>query len=245
MSLTDKLCGSPDLRKEDQKLCCEFASYFQDIIADLDRKGYLRSDLRIEQQDKERIRFMDVLLNTRKVTKAFNMFFDMYVDRIKPDSKQRLRRFLELNKPYGLTEEDLVYLLFSEMIFVFLQNAEEFRSAFLMILNIPVRYSVDKARKIVNSKTTLGGLLRSLIDMKIDKADKLDVIDYKLRNGLSHGLFWFDSRPDEHDSLPHLHYSEDMSFKKIGCINLASLYSKMRNQSIYTNCLLNVIGDWF
>jgi hypothetical protein len=245
MSLTDEFCKSPDLRKEEQKLCYEFASYFQDMIADLERKGHLRSELKVEGTDRERMKFMNVLWNTRKVTHAFNMFFGMYVDKIKPDSRQRLRRFLELNKPYGLTEEDLRYLLYSEMILVFLQNAEEFRYALLFTLKLPIHYSIGKDGKEVNSKTALGTLLRSLKELGIEKADKLGVIDYKLRNGLSHGLFWFDEKADEHDSKPHLHYSEDISFKRIGCINLADLYLKMRNQSIYTNCLLNVIGDWF
>jgi hypothetical protein len=245
MSLTDEFCKSRDLRKEEQKLCYEFASYFQDMIADLERKGHLRSELKVEGTDKERMKFMNVLWNTRKVTHAFNMFFDMYVDKIKPDSRQRLRRFLELNKPYGLTEEDLRYLLYSEMILVFLQNAEEFRYALLFILKLPIHCSIRKDGKEVNNKTALGTLLSSLMELGIKKADKLGVIDYRLRNGLSHGLFWFDEKADEHDSKPHLHYSEDISFKRIGCINLADLYLKMRNQSIYTNCLLNVIGDWF
>jgi hypothetical protein len=245
MSLTDEFCKSGDLREEERKLCYEFASYFQDIIADLERKGHLRSELALEEAEKERMKFMNVLRNTRKVTDAFDMFFDIYVDKIKPDSRQRLRTFLDLNKPNGLTEENLRYLLYSEMIFVFLQNAEEFRYAILFILTLPIRYSNGGRRKEVSNKTALGTLLRSLRELRIEKADKLGVIDHKLRNGLSHGLFWFDEKADEHDSKPHLHYSEDISFKKIGCMNLADLYSKMRNQSIYTNCLLNVIGDWF
>ena len=52
----------------------------------------------------------------------------MYVDKVKLDSKQRLRKFLELNEVYGMVEDDLTYLLISEMIMVFLLNAEEFRA---------------------------------------------------------------------------------------------------------------------
>jgi hypothetical protein len=245
MSLTDEFCKSSDLREEERKPCYEFASHMYDMISDLERKRYLRSELKLEKGGKERVKFMNVLWNERKVTHAFNMFFDMFVDKIKPDSKQRLRRFLELNKPYGLTEEDARYLLYSEMIFTFLQNAEGFRSALLYILKLPIQYSIGKKMKMVSNKTTLGALLRSLEKLRIAKAEKLGVIDYKLRNGLSHGLFWFDEKSDEHDPKPHLHYSEDLAFKEIRCINLADLYLKMRNQSIYTNCLLNVIGDWF
>jgi len=87
--------------------------------------------------------------------------------------------------------------------------------------------------------------LRSLKEMGIKKTDKLKVIDYNLRNGLSHCLFWFDEKGDRDHPKPHLHYSRDLTFKSIGWISVADLYLKMRRQSIYTNCLLNVIGDWF
>jgi len=147
VSLTDAFCKSSHLREEEQKLCLEFASYLHGIIADLDKRGYLRSELRLEEEETERMNFMKVLWNVRKVTDAFNMFFDMFVDKIKPDSKQRLRRFLELNKPYGLTEENLRYLLYSEMIFVFLQNIEEFRSVLLFIMKLPIFYTVKQKRR--------------------------------------------------------------------------------------------------
>ena len=245
MTLTDEFCKSPDLTKKERIVCYQFASNFHDMIADLGKKGYLRSELKAEQGEDDRMNFMNVLWNVRKVTDAFNMFFDMFVDRIKPDSKQRLRKFLELNKPYGLTEENLRYLLYSEMIFVFLQNVEEFRSALLFILKLPIRYNIREERKTVDGKTTLGTLLRSLNELGIKKADKLEVIDYNLRNGLSHGLFWVDEKSDQHHSKPHLHYAEDITFKNVKWISIADLYSKVRNQSIYTNCLLNVVGDWF
>jgi len=245
MSLTDEFCKSQDLRKKERKLCVETASNFYDMMKDLDEKGYLRSELSVRKGEEERIRSTNVIQNVRKVTKAFNMFFDMYVDRVKPNTKHRLEKFLELNKPYGLTKEDLNYLLISEMVFVFLQNIEEFRFAMLFILKLPIHYSVNGKEKTINRKTTLGTLLRSLEELRIKGTDKLSDIDYNLRNGLSHCLFWFDGKGDTECSKPHLHYSKDISFKHVKWINIADLYIKTRNQSIYTNCLLNVIGDWF
>lgn len=207
------------------------------MIHDLDNKGYLRSELKEEEGKEDRNKIMNVLWNVRKITHAFNMFFDMYVDKIKPNSKQRLIQFLDLNKPYGLTEDDLRYLLYSQMIFVYLQNAEEFRTALLFIM----KFGKDKK---INKKTTLGKLLKRLEELKIEKAETLTdtegviYVDYQLRNALSHGLFWFDEKGD-------LHYSEDVTFQNVSWTSLPDLYSKMRNQSIYTNCLLNVIADWF
>ena len=245
MSLTDEFCKSQDLRKKERKLCVETASNFYDMMKDLDEKGYLRSELSVRKGEEERIRSTNVIRNVKKVTKAFNMFFDMYVDRVKPNTKHRLEKFLESNKPYGLTKDDLNYLLISEMVFVFLQNIEEFRFAMLFILKLPTRYSVNGKEKTINRKTTLGTLLRSLEELRIKGTDKLSNIDYNLRNGLSHCLFWFDEKGDTECSKPHLYYSKDISFKHVKLINIADLYTKTRNQSIYTNCLLNVIGDWF
>lgn len=245
MSLTYEFCKSQDLRKKERKLCIETASNFYDMMKDLDEKGYLRSELSVRKGEEERIRSTNVIRNVRKVTKAFNMFFDMYVDRVKPNTKHRLEEFLELNKPYGLTKDDLNYLLISEMVFVFLQNIEEFRFAMLFILKLPTHYSVNGKEKTIDRKTTLGTLLRSLEELRIKGTDKLSNIDYNLRNGLSHCLFWFDEKGDTECSKPHLHYSKDISFKHVKLINIADLYTKTRNQSIYTNCLLNVIGDWF
>jgi hypothetical protein len=245
MSLTSKFCESPELRKEEQGLCYQFADDCIEILRDLKKKGYLRSELMVKKEEEGRMRSLDVLWNVRKVTKAFNMFFDKYAEKVKPDSKRRLKKFLELNKPYGLTEEDLRYLLYSEMIFVFLQNVEEFRFALLFILKLPIRYSFRGKRKKITNKTTLGTLLKSLEELEIRKADTLKRIDYNLRNGLSHCLFWFHEKGDLDHPKPHVHYSEDMTFKKIHCKSIAELYIEMRKQSIYTNCLLNVIGDWF
>lgn len=243
MSWTDKICK--ELPKEEQILCYQLASDFYDMMADLDKKGYLRSDLSLKQGEEERMSSTNVLRNVRKVTHAFNMFFDMYVDKMKPDSKQRLKKFLELNKPYGLTEDDLRYLLYSEMIFVFLQNIEEFRFALLFIMKLPIHYIVKGKRKTINRKTTLGTLLKSIKEIGIRKAGTLSDIDYNLRNGLSHCLFWFDEKGDPEHPEPHLHYSEDINFKNVSWISITDLYSKTRKQAIYTICLLYVIGEWF
>ena len=245
MSLTDEFCNSQDLRKEEQTLCFQIASDFIDMLRDLDKKGYLRSELSMRKGEEERIRSTNVITNVRKVTKAFNMFFDMYAEKVKPDTKHRLQKFLELNKPYGLTEEDLNYLLISEMVFVFLQNIEEFRFALLFILELPIRYFVRGKRRRINERTTLGTLMKGLKELGIAKTDILNGIDYELRNGLSHCLFWFDGKGDPECPKPHLHYSEDITFKQVKWINITDLYNRTRNQSIYTNCLLNVIGDWF
>ncbi|MHA2347034.1 MAG: hypothetical protein ACXACP_09970 [Candidatus Hodarchaeales archaeon] len=156
MSLTDEFIK---VFPTDERLkVSKITSNLQEVLDFLNRKEYLRPELRGTQGEEERIEIMNVLENTLNMTKAFNMLFDMYVDKIKPDSEKRLVRFLEINKPYGMTEEDIFYLLFSNMTNTFLVNAEEFRVALLFILKLPIHYSKGKT---INNRTTLGRLLRA------------------------------------------------------------------------------------
>jgi hypothetical protein len=237
MSETDRFCISSELTKEEQKLCCQFHDDLLDILADLDKKGYLRSDLRIKQGENGRIYSEHVITNVREVTDAFNKLSDMYFD------KERQKKFLELNKPYGMTKKHLNYLFFSDMIFVFLQNIEAFRVFLLFILKSPIRSS--KGKKRIDEKTALHQLLVGLKELGIEKAGTLDVIDYDLRNGLSHCLFWLDKNGDSEHLRPHLRYSMDITFKRIRCISIGDFLSKSRKQAIYTKCLSYVILDWF
>lgn len=185
---------------------------FCEMLKDLEKKNYLRSDI---IRRKEQAPFTNVMLNVQKISKAFNVWFDVYVDRRKPDSKQKLKRIMEIGE---ITDEDVVYFIFSDMIFVFLQNIEEFRSAFLYILKLPILKKNGKKRIIHNTS---------------------------LRNGLSHGLFWFEMKDYDCSQL-HLHYSEDVELSKISSpISITELFLKTRKQSLITNCLLNVIADWF
>ena len=222
----EKFCK--ELPKEDRPLCRQLGSDFRDLLSDLKKKGYLRSELK--EKDSEY-----VIENSRKVTDAFNKFKEMYVD------KERQKKFIELNKPYGMTKTDLNYLLYSTSVSVFLLNIEVFRAFLLFILQLPIPYK--KNPEYINCKTTVGKLLNRLKEMGIEKADALSDIDYELRNGLSHGLFWLEQGDSEH-SKPHLHYSTDIAFKNIKLISFDGLLSKTKNQTIHTICLLYAIGDF-
>ena len=234
VSWVDKFCK--ELPKEEQPLCYQLASDFRELLSDLKKKDYLRSGLMLKKGEEERANSEYILENLRKVTDAFNKFDKMYVD------KERQKKFIELNKPYGMTKTDLNYLLYSESVFVFLQNIEAFRAFLLFVMKLPIYV---KGRRMIHRKTTLGELLKRLKKLGIKKVDALSDIDYKLRNGLSHGLFWLHEQGDSEHSKPHLHYSTDITFKNIKLITFADLLSKMRKQAIYTICLIYTIGEWF
>jgi hypothetical protein len=142
LTLTDDFCKSNEMGKEEQLVCYQVSADLLEMLKDLGTKGYLRSELRSAKGER-RENFMHVLLNVRKVTNSFNKWFDNYVDRALPNSKKRLERIMEIGE---LTEEEMVYLLFSDMIFVFLQSIEEFRSGLLSILKVPISTKVGKQR---------------------------------------------------------------------------------------------------
>lgn len=233
MPWIDRFCK--ELPKEEQTLCYQLASDFWELLYDLEEKGYLISKTML---DKERqLNSAYVLENLREVTEAFNKFNKMY------GNAENQKKFIELNKPYGMTKTNLNYLLYSLSVFVFLQNIEAFRAFLLYVMKLPIEVKGEK--KKIHKKTTLGDLLKGIGKLGIRKADTISDIDYELRNGLSHGLFWLHQQGDSEHSEPHLHYSKDITFKKIEWINIYNLHLKARKQAIYTICLLYVIEDFF
>lgn len=109
-------------------------------------------------------------------------------------------------------------------------------------MKLPIPYS---KRKTINRKTTLRQLLLAFKEIGVSGIDMLlKDIDYDLRNGLSHSLYWFDIK-DAYYAEPHLHYSKDITFNCVKLTGITDLFNKTRLQSNYTNALLNVIADWF
>lgn len=81
MSLSDEFVKS--LPPHEQLKGSKMISDLQGIMDFMNRKGYLRLELRGVQGEAERVKINNVLQNTLRMTKAFNIFFDMYVDKIK------------------------------------------------------------------------------------------------------------------------------------------------------------------
>lgn len=237
LSLTDEYCNSNNVIKEEKLLCYKTSLLFCEMLKDLEKKNFLRPNITAKNGQKH---FLNVMWNVQKISNAFNVWFDIYVDRRKPDSKQKLKRIMEIG---DIAEEEALYLLFSQMIFVFLQNIEELRSALLYVLKLPILVPNERT---INKKTTLNQLFLGLKNLGIKNADTLaNQIEGDLRNGLSHSLFWFEMKDNDCSEL-HLHYSEDVEFSTISSpISITELFLKTRKQSLITNCLLNVIADWF
>jgi len=144
------------------------------------------------------------------------------------EERGRSKKFAEHNKSYGFTEDRLAHLFLSEIISTFLRTTELFRICFLMTLT---------EKQDLNSRMTLGQLLRKLEEVSPKSKAITKRIDVKLRNALAHGLFWLEGTV--------LNYYEDIKFERERSISIAHLWNKIHEHSKITQCLINFIADWY
>jgi len=220
----------------DQSFVAETVSELWDVLCELKRKGYLRPTLR----SKRRADFHKILRTSNGLFDVFNMLFSI------PNENGefvygRNKEFVEHNLKYEFTEKRYVNLLVSESLSVFLRNVELFRSCFLFILKTvkdPKKAKKKSKREEFSHRDTVGDLLYLLEIICGDKGTKIkDKIDYKLRNYLSHGLFWMDGFM--------IRYATDISFRTIDKISLLDLWDRARKQSMITQALIEVIPAWY
>ncbi|MHA1224677.1 MAG: hypothetical protein ACTSP3_15750 [Candidatus Heimdallarchaeaceae archaeon] len=95
------------------------------------------------------------------------------------EERGRSKKFAEHNTSYGFTEDRLAHLFLSEIISTFLRTTELFRICFLMTLT---------EKQDLNSRMTLGQLLRKLEEVSPKSKAITKRIDVKLRNALAQEL---------------------------------------------------------
>jgi hypothetical protein len=223
------------LPKQDQPLVAKTLSELWDVFEDLEQKGHLRQNLR----NGKRKDFVEIIRTSNGLFEAFNMLFA--ISDVKGEFvHRRNRKFVEQNREYGFNEERYAHLLLSESLSVFLRNVELFRSCFLFVLKTTERPKSKRAKKKKGfyHKMGIGEVLNQLVNICGSKGRKIkDRIDVKLRNGLTHELVWIDGLT--------IHYSEDVTFAKLGEIRLDDLWKKASDQSKLTQCLINLIPAWY
>jgi hypothetical protein len=210
--------------KKDQPFVAETTSELFDLFNELQQQGHLLPTL----ESKQRKDFTKVLKTSNGLFEVYNMLFSI------SDVKGKFvagrnREFVEHNKDYGFTEKKFVNLILSESLSVFLRNIELFRTCFLFVLITGKTFSPTMGvGQLVNCLEKTCGKKGAKIKRKIE---------YKLRNGLAHGLFWLEGLK--------IHYPTDITFNKIDEIALDKLWIKARKQSIITQCLIAVIPEWY
>jgi len=221
------------LPNEDQSSAGETVSELWDIFCELKKKAYLRSTL----DSKQRKDFPEILRTSNGLFDVFNMLFTI------PDVDGefvygRNKEFVEHNRKYGFNEKTYANLLLSESLSVFLRNVELFRSCFLFVLKTVRRPRKKKGKKEFTHTMGIGQLLIQIECICGDKGKKIkDKIDWALRNGLTHGLFWIDRTT--------IRYPTDITFNELREIKLDDLWKKAKEQSKVTQCLIEVIPAWY
>lgn len=222
ISTIDKWINS--FSKEDQTFVAETISELFDLFNELKLKGCLLPTL----ESKQRKDFTKILKTSNGLFEVYNMLFGISI--VKGKFVQgRSKKFVDHNKEYGLTEKKYVNLIFSESLSAFLRNIELFRTC--LLFNV-------KTNKQFSPKMGVGQLVNCLEKTCGKKGTKIkSKIDYELRNGLAHGMFWLEGSK--------IFYPKDITFNTIEEIRLDKLWAKARNQSIITQCLIAVIPAWY
>ena len=219
MSSVDAFIGGiPD--KKERRYAGEIISNLWGILDNLNKRGYLRTELRGRGKEKTRKEFLNIIENSDKFAHAFNSFFDMYM------YKDKIKQFYQL----GFTKDDLKYLLLSQLIFIFLVNVELFKNAFLFLM---------KANGGLRPDMTLGQLVKKLYEFTDGQSDVVaKEIDVGLRNSLAHGLFWKDEKAV-------VHYFKDITMQEKKSISLPELFLEGKRHNIVCQSLIRLVPDWF
>jgi hypothetical protein len=201
------------------------------LLKILDEKGFLRENLRGTSSEEKREIYVLVEKNADRILASFNKFCDVYMD------EKKRKRFFELTRDFGFTEEDLTHLLHTQLMFAFLLNTEAFKNFLTFIL------------KKVSPKSTLGDLLGGnegiLVKQTRDngEAEKISKrLDINLRNSLAHFTF----REEEATICCYNHSKEGNEWSlKENKIKSSDLLQKTMETSLVRAILASVIADWY
>lgn len=203
----------------------KFIMALYDVLEILEEKGHLRPHLR---EHAERTKFVEIMKTSNRLFSAHNMLFNIFSE------KGKSTKFVLHNQEFGLNEVDTAYLFLSESISMFIRSAELFKNCFLFILK-------EKRRRSKTgfwSRMTLGDLISRLDSETGGKSEPVtQELDNKLRNSLTHCLFWLEGSV--------LIYYEDLALEEKKEIIVSELWIKGRKHSLIAQCAINLIADWY
>jgi len=201
----------------------ETANELWSMLLALEKKKLVRPSLRGREKE-----FLQILMDTDRIFKAFNKFFGIYMEINKRD------RFFELlRKEFGFNNEDFAYLLHSYMVFVFLAVTEMFKNTLVFVL------------KDISPKNTLGQLFgeRGILIKKTAEAKKIgDKLNIELRNSLAH--FMFQKKGKTMFYYQFKKDNEDWLFTKRE-IDISKLFETILRHNILNKLLVEMIPEWY
>ena len=161
------------LSPKEQKIFNESVTLFENLLDDLKSKNLVRKGT----SKSDRKKLAAIWRNSRLVANAFNVIFTIF------DSKGKVNSFVSKNAKEGITHEVLTYTFVSQLFGVALLNFESvFKTSLLFFLREDAGFS---------RRMTLGKMINVLKGISTFGIQVESKIDFKLRNSLAHGTFWF------------------------------------------------------
>jgi hypothetical protein len=198
-----------------------------DMLVALEKKGYVREELRGKRTFERRELLVTIASNADGIIASMNKFYGFFFQ------KEKNRKFVEMMRKNGLNDEDLFHVLNVQLVFDFLLESESFKNIVQLIL------------QNISPKSPLGYLFDTLENAtkKNGEAKRIaDRIDIDLRNGLAHFSF-----REENQEIFYYKYE-----KKEGCwilkeshIESAKLLQKTREVSLMRALMGSIIPDWY
>ena len=211
--------------KNQYEYAYEVANELWSMFLALEKKEPVRPSLKGRGED-----FLEIIKDTDKIFKAFNKFFDIYMDKGKRD-----KFFDLLSRNFGFTNEDLIYMLHSYMVFMFLAVTEMFKNTLVFIL------------KDISPTKTLGQLLgkRGILIKETDEAKKIgEKLNIKLRNALAHFMFRKEGKKIYYYQFEKKKEKEDWLLVKRE-IDLGELYVMSLKHNTLNKLLVEMIPEWY
>ena len=201
----------------------------QNLLFALKAKGLLRKKLSGRIGERREI-VVEAEKNADKILASSNKFYDLFLN------KNKRTEFLELTHKYDFSDENLMHLLHSQLIFGFLLNMETFKNFLMLVLEGS------------SSHDTLGSLFSkdgTLIKQTKENGEAKKVserLDICLRNSLAHFAF-----KEVGQTIHYYSYSKKGNITNLyeGKISSSDLLAKIHEVSLMRALLGCLIADMY
>jgi hypothetical protein len=219
---------------DDKSIAIELSKELSDLLWALEKDGLLREKLSGTILEKRHI-IIEAQKNNDAILATFNKYYNLYF------KLEQREKYLDFMRNNGFTDLDLMHLLHSQMIFIFLANMEIFKNFINLILK-------DSCESTLGYLFGKGGVLTNIIvEGKIVSqrpegraiASRLDI---QLRNAFSHFTFTEEGK----NICYYTHHKEkDNIVLEQRQIPSTDLYKKTIEVSLMKAILGCLIADWY
>lgn len=188
---------------------------FEKLIDDLASRKLLRKGIPRD----ERKKLAALWRNSRLMGEAFNVIFSLF------DSQKAIDSFVRKNAKEGITHGVLTYTFATQLFGIAILNFETvFKTSLLFFLKEDAGF---------NRRMTLGTMMKKLKAVSPLGQQVESAIDFKLRNSLAHGTFWFGKGT--------VFLAENSYLENVQSITLADFMIKIKTQNIVAHAFIEAL----